>query len=148
MVLFGVWQDLRVVSIQGSWSSKRVSSRKRSPYPSWSRRSGAPPWSSRSSWRIPCSAAGADEQCFFAGEMVKNNAHINDDHAVWDRTVNMTYLIISWLHTYMHTYMHACMHTYIHAFVHPYTHTSIHPYIHTSMNACIHTYIHIYILYI
>ena len=52
--------------------------------------------------------------------------------------IQNAYLIMIYIHTYMHAYILTCIHTYIHS----YTYIYIHTYIHTYTHAYIHTYIH------
>ena len=56
-----------------------------------------------------------------------------------------TYIMHTYVHTYIHSYIHTFIHSYIHTFIHSYIHTFIHSYIHTSIHSYIHTFIHSYI---
>ena len=50
-------------------------------------------------------------------------------------TLNLDFIRIRYINTYLHTYINIYIHTYIHTYISTYMHT----YLHT----CIHTYIHI-----
>ena len=58
---------------------------------------------------------------------------------------NITHIMSTYTHTYIHTGREACIHTYKHTSIHTGRHKYIHTYSQRGTHTYIHTYMHTYI---